>query len=638
MRWSLISVRLISAITILGLVSCGALLAGLFSFDEMRDGYYRIATSTIPDLNVMSRIGLTAQSIATTAPALTSVGSNDEKQEVSDRIAEQVAELDALLLDLETTIGDYGRTDGLIQAIRDSRGELVTNLEYLETTVADRLRVERTLAETYGAARSVMDRLLQLQSDVADDITPDSASVYQVVTQRWFDPMNRVLVEVLVVPTLHSDSLISMAHRRARGALSETPDPTAYRGKLRSEHITHADELEKEALWLIEGERGIFGLVLKRLELLQRQRQLISENELLASSFVASVEGLTSVLRVDTLENSVAFAADAYFKWKILLGVMVFSVAAVIGVSLFAKYRIVARLSRLRESLIARVGGRVDVPIAVDGADEITDISHAVNFFANALAEREHSLLRSKEAAELLAREAGAANRAKSVFLANMSHELRTPLNAIIGFSELISSGHGAQRRINEYATDINDSGRHLLSLINQLLDYSKIEAGERKLAMAPLSVLTEVTSLERLIQQQLDKRNLTLGIDIDPAVQVVADRTAFRQVILNLLTNACKFAFEDTEVKIAAVCEIGMVAISISDSGIGISETHLEKVMLPFHQEAESFVTQTGGSGLGLAIVDTLVTMHGGSVGIQSERGVGTTVTVRFPMHHKTM
>ena len=165
--------------------------------------------------------------------------------------------------------------------------------------------------------------------------------------------------------------------------------------------------------------------------------------------------------------------------------------------------RIVWRLNALRDSLIARVSGQ-SVPIPVDGHDEIADIGQAAAYFAEAVAEREQSLYRSKEEAEHLAREAEAANRAKSVFLANMSHELRTPLNAIIWFSELISSGQINQNCNQEYAVDINDSGRNLLELINQLLDYSKIEAGERDLAMRAINASEELISLEKLIHQPL--------------------------------------------------------------------------------------------------------------------------------------
>ncbi|HAE03280.1 MAG TPA: PAS domain-containing sensor histidine kinase, partial [Rhodospirillaceae bacterium] len=150
------------------------------------------------------------------------------------------------------------------------------------------------------------------------------------------------------------------------------------------------------------------------------------------------------------------------------------------------------------------------------------------------------------------------------------SHELRTPLNAIIGFSELISSGQINQSRNQEYAVDINDSGRHLLELINQLLDYSKIEAGERDLAMRAINASEELTSLEKLIHQPLERRNLKIANMLDPDLMVWADRTAFRQVLLNLLTNSSKFAYEHSTITVSATINNGMVSIEVADHGIG--------------------------------------------------------------------
>lgn len=622
MRWSLISVRLIAAISLLGLVTCGALLAALASFDDMRDGYDQIATTTVPELIAASRISQTAQAIASTAPALAAVESPFRQQAVNHRIDDQVALLDDYLADLDELVGKMGRASEMIARIRDSRDALAKNLSDLDDTVEARIRIEGMLRETYSTARQIMVRLRRVRAQApAGDMM-----------RVWFVPMEEVLIEVLSIPNLHADVLVEQAHQRARDALADATESTILRDTpLTESYASSLRGLEGEALWLIEGERGIFGLVRTRLSLLQRQNGLLNANKFLANRFVGSVADLTLVLREDTLASSQTFAEIAHSKWLLLIGVMVFSVVAVISLSLYARNRIVRRLTELREALIARVGGR-DVPIPAGGRDEITDIGQAAAFFAEAVAEREASLRAAKERAEDLARQAEAANRAKSVFLANMSHELRTPLNAIIGFSELIGSGQGNTTRNNEYAADINDSGRHLLELINQLLDYSKIEAGERDLSLRPVGVEDEVESLEKLIQLQLTRRRLTLESAIEPGLHAMADRTAFRQVVLNLMTNACKFAFEGSTLRLNARRRDGMTEVSIEDKGIGISSEHLQRVLQPFHQENESYVRPSGGTGLGLAIVESLVRMHGGTVTLESEKNVGTTVTVTFP------
>lgn len=636
MRWSLISVRLIAAITLLGLVTCGALLIALLSFDDMRSGYDRIATSTVPELITASRISQTAQAIASTAPALAAVETSFRRVAVNHSINDQIQLLDTYLNDLEELVGTSETATERIDRIRNSRDALVLNLRELDSTVARRITVDANLVETYATARTVADRLRETQDKHAKAL--DGYGPFAILpgtgtlNQSWYRPMEAVLLEVLTVRTVDAAVLVERSYAQASEMLQQARQASvAFEAVLPEGFSYELAGLQGEALWLIEGESGIFGHVKNRLSLLSKLDGLLNSNKFLASRFVGSVSDLTLALREQTLGRSEQFKKDAHQKWLMLITVMGATVMSIIGLSLYARRRIVRRLDALRGALMARVGGN-RVPIPIDGQDEITDIGHAASYFAEAVAEREQSLYRAKEKAESLAREAEAANRAKSVFLANMSHELRTPLNAIIGFSELIGSGRMDLERNQEYAGDINDSGRHLLELINQLLDYSKIEAGERDLAMRPVNVADECTALSKLIHLQLERRHLILNLEVDPSIEIMADRTAFRQVILNLLTNSCKFAYDHTTVHVQATRHDGLVEIAVRDSGIGIGAAHIKRVMQPFHQETETYVRPSGGTGLGLAIVDSLVRMHGGTVTLSSEKNIGTSVIVRFP------
>lgn len=629
---SLISVRLIVAISMFGAVTCGALLAALVSFESMRDGYDRIATETVPQLIGASRISQTAQAVASTAPALSSVDSTFQRLAANQRIADQVKILDGYLTDLEGTIDHSGRAAALITRIRETRDALVENLNELDATVGDRIALEGTLNDTYASARLIVARLRGILEEFESG-DGNSADAGNPLVLEWYAPMQEVMDEVLALPAIGAETLVEEAGERARVALESVRDPSDIMpGNLSQGLAARLRGLEGEARWLTQGNSGVFGLVRAQLNLLRRQNGLLNANKFLANRFVGSVADLTLVLREDTLETSLSFAEVARSQSLLLFGVMVFSVVSVISLSLYARTRILRRLTTLREALMARVSGK-EAEIPSDRGDEIGDIGQAAKFFADALAEREQRLVSAKDEAESLARAAEAANRAKSIFLANMSHELRTPLNAIIGFSELIGAGAGSEERVEEYASDINDSGRHLLELINQLLDYSKIEAGERDLSETEVRIADEFTSLEKLIQIPLKRRSLTLAIDADPDLTIIADRTAFRQVILNLLANSCKFAHEGSEIKLSAAPEAQGMVLRVADRGAGISSEHLDRVMLPFHQETESYVRPSGGAGLGLAIVDTLTRLHGGTVKIESEKEVGTTVTLIFPM-----
>ncbi|MEI9993249.1 MAG: ATP-binding protein [Rhizomicrobium sp.] len=234
--------------------------------------------------------------------------------------------------------------------------------------------------------------------------------------------------------------------------------------------------------------------------------------------------------------------------------------------------------------------------------------------------------------------EAEAANSAKTNFLANMSHELRTPLNAILGFSDIIaqqSLGPQAVARYSEYASDIHASGAHLLSLINDLLDVAKIEAGKMEIEPRPLDAAAAVADIERLIGPRARQRRQTIRCEIAPDLPLlVADDRAFRQIALNLLSNAVKFTPEDGRIDIALQRSgNGGLLLEVADNGPGIPEEKLERVFEPFSQIDNRYGRQSGGTGLGLALVKGLVDLHGGRVWIESAPERGTKVYVYFPL-----
>ena len=229
------------------------------------------------------------------------------------------------------------------------------------------------------------------------------------------------------------------------------------------------------------------------------------------------------------------------------------------------------------------------------------------------------------------------ANRAKSTFLTTMSHELRTPLNAILGFSELgpaIPSDTPLPARIKEYFGLIHQSGAHLLQMINDILDLSKVEAGKMDLDRAELDIADTVKSAIRLIAPQAAARNQHLEIAVaTPPPALYADERAVRQVLFNLLSNAVRFTPEGGTVRVqAASASGGGTEIVVSDTGIGIPRAEIPRLTLPFEQIDNSYARSHGGTGLGLPLVDGLVRLHGGRLTIDSDAGAGTRVTIWIP------
>jgi len=270
--------------------------------------------------------------------------------------------------------------------------------------------------------------------------------------------------------------------------------------------------------------------------------------------------------------------------------------------------------------------------------NELVLLTHSFNDMLSEIGARDTRLKAQNTELERARDAAESSNRAKSQFLANISHELRTPLNAIIGFSSILMNqlfGALGDQKYLEYAKDINESGSHLLDIINDILDISKAEAGKLALAYEEVHVAKAIQKCITILTERAEKKEVKIASTIPKSLSpLVVDRLRFIQIVLNVLSNAVKFSHQGgaVEVVVSRPEAEGNFIITITDHGIGMTQEDMDKAFQSFGQVDSGLNRKYEGTGLGLPLTKKLVELHGGTIGIESETGKGTVVTLTFP------
>jgi signal transduction histidine kinase len=306
----------------------------------------------------------------------------------------------------------------------------------------------------------------------------------------------------------------------------------------------------------------------------------------------------------------------------LLIGVGAGSLVLALALGLLLSWSVVAPLRRTEERLIEIGAGDFTRRLDVPNRDEIGRLAARVNSTSDEL-QRVH-------------RELELASRHKSDFLATMSHELRTPLNAIIGFSEVLHEQMFGE--LNEkqlaYVYDVLAAGKHLLSLINDVLDLAKIEAGRMELELSSVAIPEILRSAVSMLSERASRGGVALALTTPEEITITADERRVRQIVFNLLSNAVKFTPSEGRVDITARCEDGRVEVAVADTGPGIAAEHLETIFEEFEQTSDG--KQAEGTGLGLPLSRKLVELHGGHLWVESEVGRGSTFRFTLPVRQE--
>jgi signal transduction histidine kinase/CheY-like chemotaxis protein len=366
-----------------------------------------------------------------------------------------------------------------------------------------------------------------------------------------------------------------------------------------------------EVIRLIRGGRVAEGRELQ----LTQATPLADRLERLTNELVNKAEA-DMVARVEASQDAYGTA-----RWMVI-GIAAGSMGLALALGYAISWSVIGPVQRMDAQLRQIASGDFSQRVEVANRDELGTLAVNLNRMNEELGRLYHQL--------------EAANRHKSEFLASMSHELRTPLNAIIGFSEVLLERlfGDLNAKQEEYLRDILDSGRHLLSLINDILDLSKVEAGRMELELGSFSLTEALESGLTMVRERASRHGIALNLEVDPAIDVIeADERKIKQVVFNLLSNAVKFTPDGGQVGMQAGLAEGEVRITVWDTGIGIAAEDQERIFEEFQQVGGMYAEKREGTGLGLALTKKFVELHGGRLWVESEVGRGSRFTFTLPV-----
>jgi len=596
-----------------------ASLLAYLSYGEVEDLTREIQRDTLPDTTRSARLARASGELVAVAPTLS--------------LAETRDALDARAGALRRRMDRVLALARAFAADRSDAGDIVTAAHSMTESLEQLVEVHGRRLKLAAAQSTDLDRLAArdrrlhaaLPAPRAQGTVQDRLALARALA-HWSRSL--VLVERIAHARRQAD--LRELRTELRATLDRLHDSvTMIAAATHRAPLTDAQEDLRRHLY------GTDGLLARRGAHLAARREsagLLQKSHRAERKLNRLVEARLDAARA-SMAGQIAAVIDRIGVFRIALGVIVGT--GVVFIALFGwgyiARRVVDPLVGLTE-VVRRVGqGDLDVRATVAGRDEIAELETSINRMIEARRQAEWEVREAKDTAEL-------ANRAKSEFLANMSHELRTPLNAIIGFSDMLQAETfgGLSRRNKEFAKDIHDSGVHLLDIINDLLDVSKIEAGGMELQDEHLALAPVVERCLGMLTERANVKNIALEMEIPEALpHLRADDLRVKQILLNLLSNSVKFTPENGRVRVEAQVDAeGRVQLAVVDSGRGIAAADLETVLRPFGQaQAGNLSRDHQGTGLGLTLVQSLTALHGGWFTLDSVEGEGTRATVIFPV-----
>jgi signal transduction histidine kinase/DNA-binding response OmpR family regulator len=626
--------KLLLAFGLIAALTIGAALLSLIRFNQVESVLHDLIDVSLPALKLSMDVQVRAADVIETAGDVGNARNETERFTGMSAATDRISALWQAVEQLRTVVDDkkMGPIQKLIARIDSQVGDLNRTVgEGLAASEAPGKAFQQVTAAVAAANRTitpVLERLSTAQPP-GDDSHQTSISLAQFHDLRSdFNDAARVVESVRQANT---DEALASLRTQFDDIFGRIQSSVA-RLRQAPEFASDGNALSTAAQNLATAATGNDGIFALRTQLLKLRasfgtitRSLKQDGAQLREQIAAVVADAENQATESRNHSEAAITASRV--WLMLIAVSTLVIAGLI-VWLFVHRYVVSRLEALSTSMLSIARGNLAAPIPAAGSDELGEMSRALVVFRN----NARDIEAARAEAERARGEAEAASRAKSTFLANMSHELRTPLNAIIGYSEMLAED--AADRGDQTGTQdlqkIQSAGKHLLGLINSILDLSKIEAGRMDVYLEQVNLLHLIEEVRAIVQPLIEKNANRLRIDCAPDIgSMRTDLTKLKQSLLNLLSNAAKFT-KQGEVSLAVTRHDGPsgdphVLFTVKDSGIGMTEEQIGRLFEAFAQADSSTTRNFGGTGLGLAITRRFAALLGGSIDVVSTPGEGS-------------
>jgi signal transduction histidine kinase/DNA-binding response OmpR family regulator len=625
-----IAAKLFFAFIVIATLTAIAALVAVLQFGRIETAMGRLTKDSLPAVKFSLAVETNARAITAAGARLASATSEEQRFSRMDEATERIGQLWAVLSQLREATEDSKTIDRLQALIAQVDGWLGE----LDRTIRGKISVESALDNAVRSltveSANLAERLLRLPPQT--EAAQAALNAMRVDTYRSAGLLYYGSSTLSAEAALQSQNSFDGVRARFEASLKTlTDDPSVDREQ--AEAIGRAMHA---LLTLGSSTGGIFALRAADL----RQRETATSLQAALDKAAEDMEALVNaiVARAETeAAETTALTASALDNTKFwLIGISLLSlVVAVFVVWFFVQRYIIARLQQVTNAMLAVASGQLNVPLPPTGTDELGDMSRALAVFRDNARE----IRQAREEAETARHQAEAASRTKSAFLANMSHELRTPLNAIIGYSEILRED--AQDRGDKGSqadlVKIETAGKHLLGLINDILDLSKIEAGRMDLHLEDVDLGRLLAEVRMLVTPLIDKNGNRFEIEAPADIGAMhVDLVKLKQSLINLLSNAAKFT-KDGLVTLTVAKRVSdrggnVFTFAVTDSGIGMNEEQIGRLFQAFTQADASTTRNYGGTGLGLTITKHFCTMLGGDIAVTSAPGKGSTFTITLP------